>query len=675
MFEARHEKTQQNNHDRSASVEDTNSTVEPYISNPYTESESGSSFSGEYEEDLVEKNPFKRFYNSFKPYDYTNLPVEYFTHNEEILINAQSQSPQSPLLQAAISSPTGRQPAELHPSHPHFDYSRLTELERAAIVTSTSPLSKSLKSRHLQMIAIGGAIGTGLFISSGESLASAGPLGLLLVWLFMSSVIYVTMSSLAELSVAFPVSGAFITFNTLFIDQSWGFAMAWNYALQWLVTMPLELIAASITIQYWNTSVNPTVFVAVFYVVICGINLFGVKGYGEAEYIFSIMKVCAVIGFIILSIIIVSGGAPPEHRYIGGTYWHKPEGGLFNEHSPFKNICSILFSAAFAYSGVELFALASCETVNPKKSIPKAIKQVFWRILLFYILSIIMISLLVSYKDERLLGSGVSGTEGQNNVGVNINTSPFVLAIEDAKIKALPSIMNVVIIITVLSVGNASVYGSSRTLAALGALKQGPQILNYIDRSGRPIVALLVQFVFGLLCFLVGIPGQAKTIEVFDWLLALSGCCSIFTWWSICLCHLRFRRALSKRAREAKDELVYTSNIFNSWYGLVMLILVLAAQFWAALFPTGNGGKADVSNFFQTWLGACVVFVSYVGHKLYVFTFHGVPLNKLWLTADEIDVDTGRRDIDLELVKQELAEDREKQLQRHWIFRIYRIFC
>ncbi|KAL7663864.1 Amino acid permease/ SLC12A domain-containing protein [[Candida] zeylanoides] len=631
-------------------------------------------YEAEYEdEDRQERNLFKRFVNSFKPYDYSNLPVEFYSANTNILSASASRESGSA---GAVLSPFATNPRlpdpKMHPSHPNFDYSRLGELERAAIVTSTSPLSKSLKSRHLQMIAIGGAIGTGLFISSGQSLATAGPLGLLLVWSFMSSVIYVTMSSLAELSVAFPVSGAFVTFNTLFIEQSWGFAMAWNYALQWLITLPLELVAASITISYWNTHVNPTVFVAVFYVVICLINLFGVKGYGEAEYIFSIIKVAAVVGFIILSIIIIAGGAPPLHQKIGGTNWHEPQGGLFNESQPFKNLCSVLFSAAFAYSGVELFALASCETMNPKRSIPKAIKQVFWRILIFYIGSILMIGLLVSYKDTRLLGEAVEGTKGSMAAGVNINTSPFVLAIKDAQIKALPSIMNVVIIITVLSVGNSSVYGSSRTLAAVGALRQGPAVLNYIDRKGRPIVALAVQFVFGLLCFLVGIPGQAKSIEVFNWMLALSGCCSIFTWWSICLCHLRFRHALAHRARHAHEELVYTSNVYNSWYGLVMLVLILGVQFWAALFPTGNGGRADVSSFFQVYLGVVVVFVSYVGHKLYARAAWGVPLTKVWLTCDEIDVDTGRRDIDLETVKQELAEERDLHSGRPWVYRVYR---
>ena len=598
----------------------------------------------------------RRFVDSFKPYDYSQLPIQYFTsHSAVDYIN---------------SNPLEFQP-EMHPNHPDFDYSKLSELERNAIVTSLLPLSKQLKSRHLQMIALGGSIGTGLFVGVGSSLLAAGPFGLLIVWLFIALVIFVTMSSLAELAVAFPISGAFITFNSLFIDSLWGFAMAWNYALQWLVTLPLELVAASMTIQYWNSHVLPAVFVAIFWVLICIINLFGVKGYGEAESVFSIIKIVAVVGFIILSIIIISGGAPPEHRYIGGSNWHGPDGGMFNSSEPFKNMCSTIFTAAFSFAGVELFGLASCETANPKASIPKAMKQVFWRVLIFYIGSIIMIGLLVPYKLSQLLGNNTKAAIA----GVDINVSPFVIAIQSAKIPALPSIMNAVIIITVLSVGNSSVYGSSRTLAALGALRQGPKILNYIDRRGRPLVALAVQFAIGLLCFLVLLPGKNGTADAFSWMLSLLGLCSIFTWWSICLCHLRFRAALRARARVAEEELVYTTNIWGSWYGLITLAIILGLQFWAALFPPGNGGKADVKGFFQIYLGGPVVFVCYALHKIYAYFYKGVPLTKFYYDAKEIDVDTGRREIDLEIVKQEIAEMREQARNRPWIYRLYNVFC
>ncbi|EGV63128.1 hypothetical protein PSN45_004603 [Yamadazyma tenuis] len=637
-------------------------------------SENGSLTSTSSLQSEYEPNPVKRFFNSFKPYDYSK--IDFLLYQDDDLESGGSYDfgPQgSPPATGPSRSPNQEEKKKKSKRlHPQFDYSRLSDLERAAIVTSTSPLSRTLKSRHLSMIALGGAIGTGLFVGMGSALASAGPFGLLIVWVFIGSAIFVTASALSELAVAFPISGAFVTFNTLFIDSSWGFAMAWNYALQWLVTFPLELVSASITIQYWNSPVPPEVFVAIFWFIICAINLFGVRGYGEAECVFSMIKIVAILGFLILSVVLVAGGAPPNHDFIGGKNWHQPVGGMFNTTEPFKNMCAVIFNAAFSFAGVELFGLAAAESANPKKSIPKARKQVFWRLLFFYISSVIMIGLLVSYKNPALLGQTDTNAEVKEK-GIDANTSPFVIAVKQAEIPAIPSILNAIIIITVLSVGNSSVYGSSRTMAALGAMKQGPQILNYIDRNGRPIVALLVQFVIGLLAFLVALPGD-KTTQVFDWLLAISGLCSLFTWWSICLSHIRFRAALNHQARVAEEELVFTTSVWGSYYGMVILTIFLGLQFWAALFPPGEGG-ADVEGFFMVYLGGVIVFVCYVGHKIYAALYMGIPLTKFYLKASEIDVDTGRRQVDMEALRQEIADERALYESKPFYFKIYTIFC
>lgn len=152
-----------------------------------------------------------------------------------------------------------------------------------------------------------------------------------------------------------------------------------SYALQWLITLPLEIIAASITLSFWDGArdINPTAWVTLFLLVIIAINFFGVKGYGEAEFVFSIIKIIAVIGFIILGIVLNVGGGP-NHEYIGAKYWYNP--GAFN--NGFKGLCSVFVTAAFSFAGTELVGLAAAETENPRKSLPTAVKQVFWRILL-----------------------------------------------------------------------------------------------------------------------------------------------------------------------------------------------------------------------------------------------------------------------------------------------------
>lgn len=525
----------------------------------------------------------------------------------------------------------------------------LTDIEKAAIITAQSPLSRSLKSRHLQMIAIGGAIGTGLFIGSGKVLANGGPASVLIAYALIGVMIFCMVHALGELAICFPVSGAFVTYNVRFIDPSWGFAMAWNYAMQWLVILPLELVAAAITIQFWDDRTNPAAFCAAFYVLIIAINLFGVKGYGEAEFIFSALKILAVIGFIILGIVLVCGGGP-RGGYIGGKYWSNP--GAFN--NGFKGLCAVFVTAAFAFLGTELAGLAAAETKNPRKSLPRATKQVFWRITLFYIVSLVVVGLLVPYNNEDLKKS--DGTA---------RYSPFVIAIEAAGIGGLPSVMNAVIIIAVLSVGNSSVFGSSRTLCALAAADMAPKIFGYIDKKGRPIFGIALLAVFGLLCF---ISASDKQGEAFDWMLAISALSAVFTWASICLCHLRFRYALRYNGR-GTDELAFTSlaGVTGSVFGLTLNILVLAAQFWIALFPLGE--KPSAEGFFKAYLSFPIVIIFYVFHKIWKRNW------RLYIPIDEVDIDTGRREMDLEALKQEIAEEKAWLASKPLYYRVYNIFC
>ncbi|KAK9322789.1 amino acid permease-domain-containing protein [Lipomyces orientalis] len=523
------------------------------------------------------------------------------------------------------------------------------DMEAAAKRTAQSPLARCLKGRHLQMIAIGGSIGTGLFINSGKALSNGGPASLLIAFLLIGVMLYIVVHALGELAVVFPVAGSFATYSTRFIDPAWGFAMGWNYAMQWLVVFPLELVAASITLQYWHVPVNNAVWIAIFWTLIIVINFFGVKGYGEAEFIFSLVKVVSVVGFIILGIILVCGGGPVR-GYIGGTYWADP--GAFNHG--FKGLCSVFVTAAFAFAGTELVGLAAAETENPRKTVPSAIKQVFWRITLFYIIALALVGLLVPYNSPQLLDA---------TSHVNTAASPFVIAIQNAGIGGLPSVINVVILISVLSVGNSSVYGCSRTLASLADMGLAPKHLAYIDKSGRPLVAIIVTTIFGLVAFIAASPKEA---DVFNWLLALSGLSSIFTWASVCLAHILFRRAW-KIQGHSLDELAFKSQpgVVGSAIGFVLNVLVLASQFWVAICPIGKQPTPEA--FFQSFLAAPVVLTFFVGYKFWNRT-------KL-VKPSEADLVNGRREVDVRALVDELNAEREDMRQRHFMCRVYKYWC
>uniref|UniRef100_A0A0D6R0W7 Amino acid permease/ SLC12A domain-containing protein n=1 Tax=Araucaria cunninghamii TaxID=56994 RepID=A0A0D6R0W7_ARACU len=512
-----------------------------------------------------------------------------------------------------------------------------------------------LKGRHLQMIAIGGSIGTGLFVGSGQALARGGPASLILAYGLIGIMLYCTVHALGELAVAFPIAGSFSVYSSRFIDPAWGFAMGWNYALQWLIVLPLEIVAASITLQFWSGSrdVNPAAWVTIFLFVIIVINFFGVKGYGEAEFVFSIIKVIAVIGFIILGIIIDTGGVPGQ-PYLGARYWYDP--GAFN--NGFKGLCSVFVTAAFSFAGTELVGLAAAETANPRLTLPSAVKQVFWRITLFYMVSLTIVGVLVRYDDDALLRGSSSS---------DANASPFVIAVRNAQIDVVPSIMNVVILIAVLSVGNSSIYGSSRTLAALADRGQAPKILGYIDRTGRPLVSIVVASLIGFLCYIVAAGDDAR-VQAFNWMLAISGLSSIFTWASICMCHIRFRAAW-KAAGHTLDELAFTSQpgLIGSWIGFIMNILILIAQFWTGFAPVDYGtytASELVENFFEAYLAFPIIIVTYVGYKIIYRT--------KFKKTHEIDITSGRREEDLTAI---LAEERAAKAQWPWWKKAYKFLC
>lgn len=349
--------------------------------------------------------------------------------------------------------------------------------------------------------------------------------------------------------------------------------------------------------------------------------------------------------------VILDIGGGPGGSYLGGKYWLDP--GAFN--NGFKGLCSVFVTAAFAFAGTELVGLAAAETANPRKTLPTAVKQVFWRICIFYIVSLILVGLLVPYNDPRLIGSSSN----------DANASPFVIAISNASIKGLDSVMNVVIMIAVLSVGNSSVYGSSRTLAALAEQGQAPKILAYIDKRGRPLVSIGVASSMGLLAYISATP---NTYAAFTWMLALSGLSSIFTWGSICLSHIRFRQAWAAQGHTL-DELAFKSQagVIGSWIGFGFNFLVLVAQFWTGFQPVGyeqNTTMENVSNFFEAYLAVPMVLAFYIPYKIY----SKAP----FMRCKDMDLHTGMRELNLAEL---LADEREEQAAWPRWKKIYKLMC
>lgn len=347
-------------------------------------------------------------------------------------------------------------------------------------------------------------------------------------------------------------------------------------------------------------------------------------------------------------------GGTPQSGYIGGQYWNHP--GPTNHG--FKGFCSVLVTASFSFIGTELVGLAAAEAANPRKTLPSAIKQVFWRILIFYVVALFLVSLLVPYDDPRLLGGSSS---------VDASASPFVLAVESVGSTILPSVMNAVILLAVLSVGNSSVFGSSRVLAALAEQSHAPRIFAYVDRKGRPLVAIIFSLSLGLLAYLVDIKLHSV---IFDWLLSICALCSLFTWMSICLCHIRFRQAWAS-AGNTLNQLPYRSQagVIGSWAAIAANMFVLAAQFWMAVSPVRAStvpmtATERTTNFFQKILTVPVIIVFFIGHKLWFKT--------RVIAVRGMDIDTGRS-----FSRHDAMSINSKENSRNWPMwkKIYRSIC
>lgn len=352
--------------------------------------------------------------------------------------------------------------------------------------------------------------------------------------------------------------------------------------------------------------------------------------------------------------VVINIGGTPHGGYIGGSYWQNP--GPTN--NGFKGFCSVLVASSFSFAGTELVGLAAAETANPRKSLPTAIKQVFWRIAVFYVVALLLVGLLVPFNEPRLIGGESS---------VDASASPFVIAVESAGSTILPSVMNAVILIAVLSVGNSTVFGSSRTLAALAEQSHAPKIFSYIDQKGRPLIAILFASALGLLAYLADVKVHS---EIFDWLLAISGLSALFTWSSICLCHIRFRRAWAA-AGNSLNQLPFRSQagVIGSFVGLIGNILVLATQIWMAISPVRISDDPETSsaiakNLLLKIMAVPIILIFYIGHKIWFRT--------RIVSVSDMDIDTGRSFSRLHNLYADEEEIRQKwPLWKRW----YRSLC
>ncbi|KAF1053574.1 MAG: Amino-acid permease RocE [Stenotrophomonas maltophilia] len=399
-------------------------------------------------------------------------------------------------------------------------------------------LTRALKSRHIFMLSLGGVIGTGLFMGSGVTINQGGPMGAILAYLVAGFLMYLVMVCLGELSVQMPVSGSFQAHATKYIGPATGFMIGWVYWMSWATTVGLEFTAAGMLMTRWFPEVPIWLWSGFFVVVLFSLNALATRAFGEAEYWFSGIKVAAILGFIVVGLLVIFGAIPLNSGSAAPGLSNLVSDGLFP--NGLSAVFAVMMTVVYAFQGCEIMGVAAGETEQPEKSIPRAVRNVVFRVLIFYVLAIAVLSCIVPWKQAGLM------------------ESPFVQVFDTVGIPYAADLMNFVILTAILSVGNSGLYASTRILWAMSKSGMAPRKLSRLSSRGVPLYALLISLAFALLSLLTSVVAADTLFMV---LMAVSGMAGTVTWIVIAYAQYRFRREHMAKGGTVAD-LKYAAPLF-----------------------------------------------------------------------------------------------------------------
>ncbi|KAL9944642.1 hypothetical protein D7B24_005409 [Verticillium nonalfalfae] len=477
---------------------------------------------------------------------------------------------------------------------------------------------RHLRDYQVTMIGFCSGIGTGLFIGTGSAYAQAGPAGLLLAYIIVGAVLWCVMQSIGELATLIPTAGTFPHWATRFIDPAVGFSLAISYGYCYTISIAAEASASAILVAYW-TDMTPAVIITISLVLILAINLLNVRWYGEVEVFSGSVKVLCFLGLILVSIVITSGGGPTGEA-IGFRYWNNP--GPFVQYNDIKGttgqflgVLSAFVNASFSFIGVETVVICAAESINPHKAIPKSTSRVTYRIGLFYILGALLIGIIVDPRNPDLISDAGNG-----------NASPWVIAIRQAGISILPSIVNACILVSAWSAGLSYCWVGSRMIVAMTTDGQLPSFFGRTWSNGVPYVAVITAWLFGPLAYLS--LGSGGAGQAFTWLLNLSTVSGLIAWATLCFCYIRFHRAMKVQGI-SRDTLPWKSPFqpYTAWFGFIGATIIT----FVAGFPVFLKGNWSTADFIASYISIPIFIVPIIGWKLWHKTkFQRAATIDLW---------------------------------------------
>lgn len=483
----------------------------------------------------------------------------------------------------AAENKTNPAPTTPNPANAADPVSAANTPQEAA--SSHDTLSRTMESRHLTMISLGGVIGTGLFLSSGHTIHEAGPFGAVLAYAIGSVLVYCVMLSLGELSVAMPYAGSFHLYANRFIGPGTAFTIAILYWLNWAVALASEFTAAGLLMQRWFPDSSPWVWSALFIAVVFVLNILSVRLYGEAEFWFASIKVVAIVVFIVIGVLVIVGAIPRSGSGAGAATTGAPGLSNFWADGWFPNgfapVFSTLLTVVFAFSGTEVIGVAAGETKDPGTAVPKAVHTTVLRLVIFFIGSIGVMAALIPWKES------------------GVDTSPFVLVFQSIGMPFAGDIMNAVVLTAVLSAANSGLYVCSRMVWSLAKERMLPTALAKTNYHGVPVPAVLVSLAGGLLALLSSV-FAADTVYLA--LVSVSGLATLLVWISVSVCHILFRRELRARGTSL-DTLGYRAPGFP-----FVPVLAIALCVFALVLVAVDPSQRSMIVMMVPFVAACYAF-------------------------------------------------------------------
>ncbi|MFJ3957352.1 amino acid permease [Arthrobacter sp. NPDC090010] len=428
--------------------------------------------------------------------------------------------------------------------------------------TDNSGLRRSMDTRHLVMIGLGGVIGSGLFVSSGYTISQAGPLGAVIAYLIGAVVVYLVMACLSELAIAYPVSGAFHIYAARSIGPATGFTTAWLYWLTWAVAIGSEFTAAGVMMQRWFPGVPVWIFCLIFGAVLFTMNAISSRVFGESEFWFAMIKVAAVVGLIILGGAALFGFHPAAQGHYPQLFENfNTAHGLFP--NGFTGVLVTVLAVLFAFSGSELIGVAAGETADPVRSVPRAMRTTVLRLVIFFIGAITVIAATIPYDKAGL------------------DESPFVTVFSELGIPYAADVMNFVVITALLSAGNSGLYSCARMLFSLADQGHAPKAFARLTKRGIPMVALVVSLLGGLASLVSSVIAPTTVYLV---LISIAAFATVAVWMSIAASHFFHRRAFVRNGGDVST-LPYKAPLFPL-VPIVAFVACLASMIGIAFDPT-----------------------------------------------------------------------------------------